>query len=774
MSSVVALKNATTDFFSAMKRFFVLLVVLSFTYCGFAVPAYPKRVKVIEGRDTVLITLKGDEYCKYALDEEGYGLLQTTDGWHYAAKASDGKVVASSYALSPVEKRTAELRQFLSSQEKGLLPYANATDMRKAMTGSNGRWRSKAARTSSVIGERKMLVIMMQFADRNFTKEKSDFQRLFNEENYCEDNAKGSVKDYYAYASYGKLRLRCDIAGPYTSAFPMRYYGGNSGAGGNDQNPYALFEEAVSQAAKEVNLSDYDADGDGFVDNIHIVYAGYGEEAGASSDAIWAHKMSFEAITVQGMKIDTYSCAPELRDNMGNGISRIGPHCHEIGHALGAMDYYDTNYETGGSYQGTGQWDIMASGSWNDSGISPANFNPYVKVYDFGWTDAKPLDTNVENAIAPSSNEGNIYKIDTGEEDDFYLLENRRQVSFDKSVPGEGLLIFHIGPSLKPKSATNTINSTYPQQCYPVCASSQYATTGAAAKYYGDINSAGCPFPGSTGNDTFTDDSTPSASTFHGASTGISLTGIREDGDCVFFYNGSEVITPPDDDPDVPGGQDGNVVWQDDFENMELSSFWTYISIEADADLSVIHKLTNDDKPSSPCAASGIGYLMYSPQTQVSFERNGTRGRLTGSNIRVIRDKQYCLRLKVRKFSSYEDSHDTLSVSIGYSDVFGQSVDLPITQQEEWQEVCIPFVAMTENLNLSFDVVADYKSNIFLDNMKIEENVEVDGVKNVVAEPDKRCSLVYDLSGRPSSLRLPGIKIMRVNGKMVKINRFRP
>lgn len=773
MSSVVALKMQPLNFFSAMKRFFVLFAVLSFTYCGFAVPAYPKRIKVIEGRDTVFITLKGDEYCKYALDEEGYSLLQTVDGWRYAVRADDGKVVASSFVLSPMGKRTVELSQFLSSQGKGLLPYANATDMRQTMTSSNGKWWSKAARTSSVIGERKVLVIMMQFADRKFTKEKADFQRLFNEENYREDNAKGSVKDYYDYASYGKLRLRCDIVGPYTSAFPMRYYGGNSGAGGNDQNPYALFEEAVSQTAKEVNLSDYDADGDGFVDNIHIVYAGYGEEAGASSDAIWAHKMSFEAITVQGMKIDTYSCAPELRGNMGDGISRIGPHCHEIGHALGAMDYYDTNYETDGSYQGTGQWDIMASGSWNDSGISPANFNPYVKVYDFGWTDAKALDANVENTLAPSSNEGNIYRVDTGEEDDFYLLENRRQVSFDKSVPGEGLLIFHIGPSIKSKSATNTINSTYPQQCYPVCASSQYAITGAAAKYYGDINSAGCPFPGSSGNDSFTDDSTPAACTFQGSGTGISLIDIREEGDCVVFYNGSEAVTPPDE-PDVPDGQDGDVLWHDDFEGMELSSFWSYADIVGQADVVVMHKLTSDDTPKSPCAASGIGYLMYSPQTQVSFERNGTRSRLSGSNIRVIRDKQYCLRLKVRKFSSYDDSHDTLFVSIGYSDVLGLSVDVPITQQEEWQEVCIPFVAMSENLNLSFDVVADYNSNIFFDNMKIEGKVEADGVKNVVAEPDKRCGLVYDLSGRPSSLRLPGIKIVNVNGKMVKINRFKP
>lgn len=757
---MVAWKNATTKFFSAMKRILCLFAVLSFAYSVLAVPAYPKRIRVVEGRDTVLITLKGDERCKYALDEEGYGLLQTADGWRYATKASGGKVVASSFALSSVKKRTAELSLFLSGQEKGLLPYAKTADMLKAQ----GR-KAVGARVRPVVGERKVLVIMMQFADRKFTKGNDDFQRLFNEENYREDNAVGSVRDYYDYASYGKLRLRCDIVGPYTSAFPMRFYGGNSGAGGNDQNPYALFEEAVNQAANEVNLSDYDADGDGFVDNIHIVYAGYGEEAGASSDAIWAHKMSFVAITVQGMKIDTYSCAPELRDNMGDGISRIGPHCHEIGHALGAMDYYDTNYETGGSYQGTGQWDIMASGSWNNSGISPANFNPYAKVYDFGWAEAKALDANAVNTIAPSSYEDNIYRIDTGEDDDFYLLENRRRHSFDKSVPGEGLLVFHIGPNIKAKSLTNTINATYPQQCYPVCASSQYATTGAAAKYYGDINSSGCPFPGTSGNGAFTDDSTPAACTFQGSRSGISLTDIMEDGESVSFYNGSETVTPPDE-PDVPGGQDGNVLWHDDFEGMELSSFWSYADVVGQADVVVMHKLTSDDTPKSPCAASGYGFLEYSPQTQVSLQREGTSGRLSGGNISVSNGKRYLLQLKARKFAHFDESRDTLFVNVCHGSAGVQSVAVPITRQEEWQVVSVPFVALSANLSLSFDVVADYKSDIFLDDMKIVEDVEANGVKNTVV--GNRSCLVYDLSGRPSTMRSPGIKIVWQNGRAVK------
>ena len=146
----------------------------------------------------------------------------------------------------------------------------------------------------------------MQFPDWEFVRSADDFQRLFNETGFREDGAMGSVRDYYNYVSHGRLDLLSDIKGPYTASQRMAYYGGNTSYGGADRNPYALFEEAVESVAMDVNLADYDVDKDGYVDNIHIIYAGYGEEAGASSDAIWAHEMTFREITVQGVKINKY------------------------------------------------------------------------------------------------------------------------------------------------------------------------------------------------------------------------------------------------------------------------------------------------------------------------------------------------------------------------------------------------------------------------------------------------------------------------------------
>lgn len=421
----------------SLKRIIALLtLVIVSSGTMKSIPSYPHYVRIAVGNGFQNVLLRGDEHFKYAMTEAGYTLLPKEDCWYYARNDENGNVVCSSFKLTGDDTPNDSLQSFLHDTPKMLKP-CHATDKYRL---SERKEASK--RTSSAIGTRRVLVILMQFIDKKFKKGREDFDSLFNEESYTEDGAVGSVYDYFLWASYGQLDLHSDVMGPYMTRQEMAFYGGNSGYGGSDKNPYALFEEAINEVTKEVNLSDYDANGDGYVDNIHIIYAGYGEEAGGPSTAIWAHEMTFPPITVQGMKIDRYSCAPELRNNFGNGISRIGPHCHEIGHALGAMDYYDTDYETSGYYQGTGQWDIMASGSWNNDGITPADFNPFVKIYNFGWTEAKTLVNDTINSISPSAQEGNIYRIDTGESNDFFLLENRDGQKFHANEPGKGLSYF--------------------------------------------------------------------------------------------------------------------------------------------------------------------------------------------------------------------------------------------------------------------------------------------------------------------------------------------
>lgn len=312
----------------------IFLLCLSFDV--YAVPAFPRLIYFrLDNGLGAYIVLKGDEYNKWALTTDNYTLLPSGNEWYFAKADSMGNAVRSGYKLCADAERPESLRRFLAQQPKGLRPMAD--EARKKKLSYRNRAVEKRGRHAAVVGERRALVILMSFADVSFTKTEADFDALFNEPGYAVDGAQGSVYDYFREVSYGLLSFHCDVLGPYRAAYPMAYYGSN-GYGGSDANPYALFLEAMEHAVREIDLQDYDADGDGYVDNVHIVFAGYGEEAGASPSAIWSHEAMFPEITMQGMKIDRYSCTPELRGNRGGGISRIGPCCHEMGHALGALD----------------------------------------------------------------------------------------------------------------------------------------------------------------------------------------------------------------------------------------------------------------------------------------------------------------------------------------------------------------------------------------------------------------------------------------------------
>ena len=424
--------------------FFLLTFCLSIE--AFAIVANPNVIQVFaQDSSLVTINLHGDEYCKFATTQDGYTLLQRDNIWYYATRNEQGETLCSNIQLLNHSKLNQEDSVFLKGLPIGIIPQ-RILNYNFVSSPSNSNRISSTK--SPVIGDRRVLVILMAFADYEFTKSLSDFEELFNSREYTKDGANGSVNDYYRSVSYNKLNLKGDIIGPFIASNEMSFYGGNNGDGGSDNNPYALFLEAIDYAKDVVNLKDYDINGDGYIDNVHIIFAGYGEESGASSNTIWSHKMTFPDITVDGVLIDGYSCSPELRGNMGAGITRIGPICHEIGHALGAADYYDTNYASEGQYLGTGKWDIMATGSWNDNGASPAPFNPYVKVYDFGWTNAIDISDGQRVTIESSITEGEIYKIETGITGDFYLLENHNREGYMCQEPGEGLLIFHIGPDL--------------------------------------------------------------------------------------------------------------------------------------------------------------------------------------------------------------------------------------------------------------------------------------------------------------------------------------
>lgn len=366
-----------------------------------------------------------------------------------------------------------------------------------------------------LVGTRKALVLLVDFSDKA-AKEKQQHYKdmLFSQGTY----PTGSLCDYYWEASYNKLRITGEVSGDggktagwHRAPQSYSYYAnGNYGIYGDyPQNAQKLVEDIVDLAANYVKFSDYDNDGDGFVDALFIVHAGQGAEVTGNVNDIWSHQWSIKPKTVDGVKVCDYSMEPED----GN----IGVFCHELGHVFGLPDLYDYGYDSAG----VGTWDIMAAGSWNNGGLTPAHFGSWCKI-KLGWLDPVVIFNKKQTvAIKPYTNNAQVYKLPIKNENskEYYLIENRRQLGFDKYLPGQGAIILHVDENQQNNDDQNHYLVDI-EQCDGRSDLNKNANRGDATDAYP-----------SGGNAEFTINSTPSCKAYNGTDSGVAVTNIKLSGE---------------------------------------------------------------------------------------------------------------------------------------------------------------------------------------------------------------------------------------------------
>ena len=662
--------------------------------------------------------MMGDEYFKYALSEDGYTLLSDGYTWNYATIDENGNLISSKFSLVTIEDESNELKEFKSKCPKHILP----TKMERINNDSRRTQRIGIHNGDPITGQRHALVVLMQYKDVKLTKTLDDFDALFNETGYSLDNAKGSVKDFYSFASAGQLEYVSDVYGPYTAANNMRYYGQNSSRGGGDLNAIDLCIEAIRNLPKDIDYSKYDNDDDGIVDNIHIIFAGYGEEAGASSDAIWSHEYPYKIVMKSevGYNFAGYSCTPELRGNSGEKISNIGVICHELGHALGANDYYDTNYAVEGNYEGTGKWDIMASGSWNDDGRLPPNFNPYIRTHDFGWEKQIELTEDGPITLLPHSyniDDNVVYKITTNSDNDYFLLENRQQINFDASLPGSGLMIYHVHPNIEHLSSTNSINDTNPQGLYPVCASGSKPNS----KQYGNINTGECPFPGTRHVTSFSPSTNPAAKAWDGSNARLSLYGISQldDGSVCFNVTQNENVT---DDPIIDDDDDKlKTIFSDSFEQGLNGYVCSVLMGKKEWDFYPSSQIVpNTEMIPSPSDGNKL-LMLYTGKEKTICEAEIVR-----KNNSITPDQKHFLSFDV-KTSMLSGSLNPV-FKFWIKDENMQIYSQILTDvKEEWEHIEVPFTSTLNSIEFGF-YGSISTGGLFVDNVKIQTIDETSGV----------------------------------------------
>ncbi|MDR0619106.1 MAG: M6 family metalloprotease domain-containing protein [Bacteroidales bacterium] len=549
----------------------VLIVSNTFTAGIFAVPANPEPAEVTQPDGTkITIRLKGDERIHWMESLDGYTLMYNNKKEIvFAAKDKKGNLMPGK-----VVYRGQDLQKYTKSQRKTIektplrLRYSERQintmkQIRKmvdeAESGDDGAAKSTSMQKATtptitlVSGEKKVLCILAQFSDKTFTRTAAEFEALMNQVGYTANGNNGSVKDFYRENSYGKMDITVTVVGPVTLPNTSSHY---SSVDDDDDRYRDFAKDAANAANSMVDYSQFAVNGS--VPSFHIIFAGYGaENAGVSEDdCIWSHKWQFKStVNLDGVIVGrVYSCSPELRGSSGTNMTYLGVICHELCHTFGAPDYYDIDYDEGTEeYPGTGRWDLMAGGSWNNSGACPAHINMWQKIL-FGWVT--PIELTAASTVAnmPNSADSAVaYWVKANENGERYILENRQNTKFDSYVPGHGLLIYHVHQNALGGDCDNT---AHPQEVYCVVASSSYQQPTSTVESYGCTGTdyltypASTTFPGTSSKTSFTTSTTPKMFSWTASNavvTGKDLTDITENSTSkTVSFNFMDGGTPPE------------------------------------------------------------------------------------------------------------------------------------------------------------------------------------------------------------------------------------
>ncbi|MCI8513009.1 MAG: DUF5011 domain-containing protein, partial [Lachnospiraceae bacterium] len=185
-------------------------------------------------------------------------------------------------------------------------------------------------------GDVKVLVVPIEFANEKLENTICDrLQEVYFSEKDLTNNqltySDLSFCDYYKKESFNKLRLSGVVLPVYTASGNRNDY-----AGFDENGVSPLIQEVIKsiQLNKDIigDLSEYDSDNDGYIDCLHIVWAG---PTGEWASDWWAHVQSAGSNTelYNNKKIARFAGFAATSAN----VSTIA---HETGHLLGLPDHY--------------------------------------------------------------------------------------------------------------------------------------------------------------------------------------------------------------------------------------------------------------------------------------------------------------------------------------------------------------------------------------------------------------------------------------------------
>jgi M6 family metalloprotease-like protein len=212
---------------------------------------------------------------------------------------------------------------------------------------------------------------------------------------------------------------------------------------GDNANRFRSRETVLRQALDKLIARDGKDALDGY-DAVIFVYAG--KRAVRTIESVyWPH---MAMMNYEGRRLRHY-----VVEEGGDRMTNISVLCHEMGHIFGLPDLYIRRQQNGSPNpprfqnpyaESLWQWDVMAVQVGNGR---PQHMSAWSKE-QLGWIKPAVIDPRVPQklVLAPIENSpSECIKIPVRTDgSEYFLLENRRHIGFDASLPAEGLLIWRV------------------------------------------------------------------------------------------------------------------------------------------------------------------------------------------------------------------------------------------------------------------------------------------------------------------------------------------
>ena len=452
----------------------VCLMLCSLTTWAAKAESIPVQVRQADG-SVITVILCGDEHINWYTTLDGVLLVQGTDNNYYIGKVEkSGNLIATQQLAHEALTRSQAERNLIAKQDKEkFFAYVN-----KVAEESENAYNNSPLTRGPIVdtgyrgvpyfphtGSPKVLVILAEFQDTTFTIQdtKEIFTNYLTNEGHFSDTRYGQnqnykgVLGYFKDCSYGKFTPEFNVVGPVKLPREQTYYGEG------DDNIEALMEDACNAIDNIVNFADYDANNDGMVDLVYVIYAGYSANYNGNKETdIWP-KSGIVNIsnTYDGKSIHRYGVSNELAgdENKTKGkekINGIGLFCHEFSHTLGLPDIYALDEEAKNQNdQGMEFWDLMDGGTEVRDGRVPTSYLAWEREV-MGWMKIDELknDSSIKN-LKSIDNGGRAYKIVNPNDSNEYIVLQSIQKGlwyqgWRDGTYGKGLLAYRISyPSNK-------------------------------------------------------------------------------------------------------------------------------------------------------------------------------------------------------------------------------------------------------------------------------------------------------------------------------------